>query len=116
MLQQLCAYKDGTPDREEKSTAGPGEFYMFWKYVRLGIICAVLAGIASCAGPKPQTRTPEESSRIKEEDLTTPRTQPEQYPADPSQVTPVPQGGSPPAIDPGSRQPRKFIFRDRKGG
>lgn len=89
---------------------------MSWKLVRLGMVCALLMGIASCAGPKPQTRTPEESSRIKEEDLITPRTQPEQYPADPSQVTPVPQEGLPPIVDPGSRQPRKFIFRDRKGG
>ncbi len=93
-------------------------------FVFIGIL-AVVFMICGCAGPKPQVKPAvTRDSRITEEDVVEDRRTQQQLPADQEQMNqPLPEIGSEPQTqseapivnEPPQRQPRRIIWRDKKG-
>lgn len=85
------------------------------------VLFALVAVVAACSGVTPQTKSTSSESRITEEDVTADRSihqQPETQGQQPAfSGPPAPPVEDTPGLDPaGSRQPRRYHWRDRKGG
>lgn len=93
---------------------------MFSKLVML--VCSVaLIGLCGCSGKVADKTAPSHEPRIVEEDL--PDSRAPQTPRDQEPPPPVIMGGPegslpgevPPSAGPGMRQPRRYIWKDKKG-
>lgn len=89
--------------------------------IRIAILIAVCIWVYGCSSTLPQRKESPREPKIREEDITNDRAKGSEE----GEQTSNPSGAGPPAapaerspgmVDHGSKTPRRFIWRDRKGG
>ncbi len=86
--------------------------------IRIGILIGVCIWVCGCSSTSPQRKESVQEPRIREEDITNDRAKGAEEGEQASSAGPpaAPVEPSPGTVDHGNKTPRRFIWRDKKGG